>query len=190
MNLKRSNALRKAKLLFPYLAGEKTVLDFGCGDLALASVLNEHNPRLKITGIDVVDFGVRYPGIKFQQFDGSIVPFPAKSFDTVVAFHVFHHTEIPEKLFAECVRVAKHKIIFVEPVYRDRWEIPGMIFMDWLFNVWKGEKIPMAYNFRSRKWWEKRIENYGSRLVTLKDVEILPKIFPTGRSLLFVVKRL
>ncbi len=189
MDLKRTNALRKAKLLNTYMTGEKTVLDFGCGDLLMAQELYRLNSRLQITGLDVVDFGIRYQGIKFAQFDGRAVPFSAKSFDAVVAYHVFHHTEIPEKLFVECVRVAKHKIIFVEPVYRVRGEIPGMIFMDWLFNVWKGEKIPMAYNFKSLKWWKEEIKDNGWQLITLKDVEILPKILPTGRSFLFVAGR-
>lgn len=189
MDIKRINALRKAKLLAPYLVGETTILDFGCGDLVLAYALKEQNPRLKIAGIDVVDLGVRYQGIKFQQFDGKSVPFPAKSFDAVLAYHVFHHTEIPEKLFAECVRVAKHKIIFVEPVYRVKREIQGMILMDWLFNVWKGGKIPMVYNFKSLKWWRERITGLRLQLRVLKDVEVLPKWAPCGKSFLFVAER-
>ena len=53
MNIKKRNALRKAKLLTPYLVGEETILDFCCGDLSLDAELHHLRPNLKITGIDL-----------------------------------------------------------------------------------------------------------------------------------------
>lgn len=189
VNLKKTNAIRKAQILNKYLEKEISILDFGCGDLSMAVHLLQLNPRLRITGVDVVDFGQRYPKINFRLYNGNILPFSSGSFDTVIAYHVFHHAFQPKRAFKECVRVAKKKVIFVEPVYRARWEIPGMIFMDWLFNIWKDKNVPMNYNFKSLSWWKRQIAINGLELRTLEDVEILPKYSPTGRSYLFLTLR-
>lgn len=184
-----NNARRKVRILLPYTKNNAVVLDFGCGDMLLAHELCKKNPRLKITGVDVVDFGKRYKGIDFQLYDGKVLPFGSRSFDIVVAYHVFHHTQDPASAFSECARVARRVVIFVEPVYRNMVEIPGMMFMDWLFNVWKSHDVSMAFTFRSRAWWEEQITKHNGRLRTVQDVEILPPIFPTGRSLLFIVDK-
>ncbi len=184
-----NNARRKARILLPYTKNNAAVLDFGCGDLALARELKKVRPNLRITGVDIVDFGIRPKGILFSQYDGEKLPFQNNSFDVVIAWHVFHHIVNPLAAFCECMRVAKQRVIFVEPVWRHQLEVPGMMFMDWLFNVWKSRDISMAFTFHSRAWWEEQIIKHNGRLRTVQDVEILPPIFPTGRSLLFVVDK-
>mgnify|MGYP001585960280 CR=1 FL=1 len=179
-SLKKDNASRKVETLVPYLTNVQSVLDFGCGDLSMARALHKKFPRLKIAGIDVVDFGIRDKDISFRVYDGREIPFSSKSFDIVVAYHVFHHAPSPEYAFRECVRVARHAVIFVEPVYRSTFEIPGMIFMDWLFNVWKHEVIPMTYKFHSLLWWKNTIGKEKMKIGSIKDVELLPAWSPTG----------
>ncbi len=183
------NAKRKAKILLPWLDRSKTVLDFGCGDQQMAYQLRKLNKLLRITGIDVADFGHRYQDIGFTKFDGQKIPYPAKSFDAVIAYHVFHHTSNPVGLFGQCCKIAKRRIIFVEPVYRSYLEIPGMMIMDWLFNVWKDKQISMTYKFCSQIFWLSQIADHNLQLRNLTDVDILPKFLPTGRSMLFVVDK-
>ena len=189
MGIQSVNAERKVDFIAPHMREVGTVLDFGCGDLALARELKKVRPNLRITGVDIVDFGIRPKGILFSQYDGEKLPFQNNSFDVVIAWHVFHHIVHPLAAFCECMRVAKQRVIFVEPVWRHRLEVPGMMFMDWLFNVWKSRDVSMSFTFRSRVWWEEQITKHNGRLRVVQDVEILPPIFPTGRSLLFVVDK-
>lgn len=187
--LQRRNAKRKIDILAPYIRGSESVLDFGCGDLSLSTELLRLFPSLTITGTDIVDFGARPEGISFQRIKDQSLPFSDRSFDVVISYHVFHHTNNPSGWFAECVRVAKSTILFVEPVYRTILEIPGMTMMDWLFNAWKREKIPMHYAFHSFHWWRLEVEAQGCSVKAVTDVELLPRFFPTGRSLLFVADK-
>lgn len=189
MDIQSIHAKKKVEYISPYVGHCKTILDFGCGDLSFAIALKKRISSVKITGVDVVDFGVRPMGISYRNLSGSELPFGPGSFDAVVSYHVFHHTTHPISWFSECVRVAKRYVLFVEPVYRHIVELPGMIFMDWLFNVSKYKRIPMTYKFYSQDFWERKIQDNACRLIHVKDVELLPKIFPTGRSLLFVVER-
>ena len=188
--IKWSNARNKVEAISSHLSDCRRVLDFGCGDLSMASLLVDKNPKLRVTGIDVVNFGTRDKRITFQTYNGRRIPFPDNAFDAVISYHVFHHTTDPEEYFRECVRVAKRKVLFVEPVYRWIGEYPGMVFMDWLFNVWKKEHIPMTYSFKSKAWWLTRIREERLTVIDIRDVEILPSVFPTGRSLLFTTKKI
>lgn len=165
------------------------VLDFGCGDMIFSEELQRANPSLRITGVDVVDFGNRPKGIRFLLYDGKKLPFRKETFDVVIAYHVFHHTTRPFDLFRECVRVSKKMILFVEPTFRGWWDIPGMRLLDWVFNVWKDRSVSLPYAFSSERQWKEEITKAGFVLTSISDVELLPRWFPTGRSLLFVCTR-
>lgn len=184
--LQKRNTNRKVALLSQYFSTKTThsLLDFGCGDLSLARSLSEAFPKLSITGIDVVDFKAAYPSVRFVQYSGQKIPFPNKSFDTVLSYHVLHHTDDPEKYFKECARVAKKRILLVEPIVRHPFELPFMKLTDWFFNVWKSRSIDMPFYFLSEKQWNEIFNKYGLQVKNKKDVEILPKFSPTGRSYL------
>lgn len=186
--IQKKNTARKLKIILPYfnrLRKEEKILDFGCGDLSLASALKEKRPQLQITGVDVVDFGKRPKDISFVRYDGKVLPFSDSSFDTVLSFHVLHHCKDPEQAFKECLRVTKRRMLLIEPVARYSIEILGMKFMDWLFNVWKSESIPLTFQFLTYNRWKSVFAKYNLHVRSKKDVEILPKFFPTGRSYLF-----
>lgn len=188
LSLQRYNAQKKIKRIASYFSDKKeTVLDFGCGDLSFAKALKKERPHLQISGVDVVDFHNRDKNVKFFYYDGGKLPFKNNSFDTVISFHVLHHTEDAKKYFKELVRVAKRRILLVESVARTSFDFPGMKFMDWVFNVWKPEKVPMTYQFFTKKEWEKEFFKHSLSKVSESDVEItfIPKFFPTGRSVLF-----
>jgi len=178
-------------LVSPHIAGLGTLLDFGCGDLGMAQELTNMYPRLRITGIDVVapESFVPTRRVRFFPYDGIRIPFPARSFDGVFASHVFHHTNDPEAALRECVRVAKKKLIFIEPVLRHPWEKPGFCFMDSLANVFRKEKIPMPFTVQSYPWWK----GIGSKLkLTLqadRAIHTFPAFLPIGETHLFVFEK-
>ncbi|HSA84120.1 MAG TPA: class I SAM-dependent methyltransferase [Patescibacteria group bacterium] len=190
--LQRYNSLEKInKLASCFLNKKETVLDFGCGDLSFAKAFKKKRSSVEITVVDVVDFHNRDKKVTFVHYDGKKLPFKNKSFDTVIAFHVLHHTTDAKKYFKELVRVAKKRILLVESVARTPLDFPGMRFMDWVFNIWKPEKVPMTYQFFSRQEWYKEYKKAKVEIISETDAEIapIPSFFPTGRSTLFELKK-
>ncbi len=186
--LQRYNSSEKIKRIASYFSDKKeTVLDFGCGDLSFAKALKKKRPKLQISGVDVVDFHNRDKNVSFICYDGKKLPFKDKSFDTIIVFHVLHHTEDAKKYFKELVRVTKKRILLVESVARSAIDFPGMRFMDWVFNIWKSEKVPMTYQFFRKNEWYNLFDKNNLSVKLEKDMEIapIPKFFPTGRSTLF-----
>lgn len=184
------NANRKTKDLQKFFHNNESLLDYGCGDLSLANALKERIPSMEITGIDVVDFKKKPKGIKFKKYAGDKIPFQSKTFDSVLAYQVFHHCEDIEKAFSECFRVAKKRVIIVEPIYRFKLEIPGMKFMDWFWNAWKGEPINLPYRFCSIQEWKKICKKYKARMISLEEIDkFIPRWLPIGRTYIFVVEK-
>lgn len=187
--LRKINTNYKFSVLAPFFSRAEKVLDFGCGDLSLTRTLFKGNPTLNITGVDVIDFGRRPKGIKFYKYDGWRLPFEDKTFDTVLAYHVLHHCDSPLQSFKECFRVARKRLIIVEPTYRLGVEIPIMRFMDWLYNAWKSKSISMQYQFLSKRDWSDIFKQYRLRLQREIVVDRHPSWLPIGKAYLFVLKK-
>lgn len=188
-NISKKSTDWKTNILSEYFKDKEKILDFGCGDLSLSKSLKKIYPFLEITGVDVTNFPKRSKNIKFIIYDGKTLPFKNNSFDTVIAFYVFHHSENAFSSFEECVRVAKYRIIFIESVYRYRFELPFMKMMDWIYNKVKPESIPLSYQFFSYGNWIKVFAKHQLRIVSSKKIKqvFLPSFFPIGASYVFEV---
>ena len=93
-----------ARELSALLPANGQVLDVGCGDGLLAALMQKDKPNVVITGIDVL---VRdHTHIPVVKFNGTTIPFPDRSFDTLVFVDVLHHTDDPVLLLREATRVA------------------------------------------------------------------------------------
>jgi SAM-dependent methyltransferase len=101
----------QAEALADYLSQGDTVLDVGCGTGYMSAHLQEMY-GVRASAVDVVD--LRQVQMSFQQFDGTSIPFPDKSFDHVVLSEVLHHSHEPMGLVKECRRVAHRSIILFE----------------------------------------------------------------------------
>lgn len=190
MSIIKKNIDWKTNILLPHLGKSEKVLDFGCGDLSLAKSLKSISPSLQITGVDVVDFQNNQKDIKFVKYDGKKLPFKDNSLDVVISFYVFHHCEDAIASFEECFRVGR-RVIVVESVYRHPLEVPFMRFMDWIYNIFKSESVPLSYQFFSYKDWMRVFAKNKLKVISSKKVKqiFLPSIIPIGISYVFEVTK-
>ena len=85
-----------------------------------------------------------------KQFDGTTIPYPDASFDTVMFVDVLHHAIDPLILLREAQRVADS--VLIKDHFREGF-LQGITlrFMDWVGNAHHGVALP--YNYWSRSQW-------------------------------------
>jgi len=178
---------KQKKLLAPYVKKANTLLDFGCGDLSLSALLHKEFPTLAMTGVDVVDSGVRTDGVIFQLYDGKTLPFRNNSFDVSISYHVLHHCHDPRAAFGELARVTKKAMLIVEPVYRNGLDLFFMKIADRLGNGWRGVGIPMPFTFQKEATWRRFAREFHWNVAETRAVGVLPGWLPIGETKLFVL---
>jgi SAM-dependent methyltransferase len=164
-----------------------SVLDVGCGDGLLASLLADRLPKTEFRGIDVL---VREDThVPVEYFDGIEIPFADNSFDAIMLVDVLHHTEDPGLLMQEAKRVARRHIILKDHTRDGILSNSTLRFMDWVGNAHHGVALP--YNYLSQAEW--------NELFVDLDLEVdqwngKPKMYGQpgdwifGRSLHFVAR--
>jgi SAM-dependent methyltransferase len=170
--------------LFP---AQAKVLDIGCGDGLLASLIQELRPDVSIQGIDVLIRPKTH--IQVTKFDGTTIPFIDDTFDAVMFVDVLHHTDDPLSLLKEATRVTNNCIILKDHTDDGLFSNETLRFMDWVGNNPHGVRLP--YNYWTSKQWQEAIKELNLKTdVWDKDLSIYPKpadwLF--GRSLHFVAK--
>ena len=81
------------------------VLDFGCGSKPYRSLFKNAKSYI---GVDVLSSGHDHSRSLIDViFDGTNLPFPNNTFDTVVSFEVFEHVFNSEQILSEISRVLK-----------------------------------------------------------------------------------
>ena len=164
-----------------------TVLDVGCGDGLLASLIQQRKPGLTLTGIDVLvrkDTHVPVTG-----FDGRTIPFPDNSFDSVMFVDVLHHTTDPMILLREAVRVTRGTIVIKDHTLKGLGAMQTLRFMDRVSNL--RYNISLPYNYLTEEQWRDAFADLGLRIVTWKRELGLYPAFANwlfGRSLHFVAR--
>lgn len=169
------------------LPKQAKVLDVGCGDGLLASLIQEARPDVSIQGIDVLIRPKTH--IPVTKFDGATFPFPDDSFDAVMFVDVLHHTDDPLSLLREAARTAKNCIVLKDHTDDGLLSNETLRFMDWVGNKPHGVRLP--YNYWTLKQWRNAIETLHLKTEAWeKDLNIYPKpadwVF--GRSLHFVAR--
>jgi methionine biosynthesis protein MetW len=98
-------------------SSNQTLLDIGCGDGLLLSLVKEKGIEAK--GLDISEKGAekaRAKGLEVVVTDiGDRIPFPDNTFDIVTALDVLEHLYAPEELLNEATRVSKRWIIVSVP---------------------------------------------------------------------------
>jgi SAM-dependent methyltransferase len=149
---------RRVRVLAELLAGRipagAAVLDIGCGDGSIAKLVTSYNPSVTVQGIEFAPRGDCR--IECQAFDGSSIPYPARSFDVCMFVDVLHHVSDSqgiEKLLAEACRVSRRYVLIKDHLCENRFDFMTLQFMDWVGNRPHGVILP--YNYQSRGDWEK-----------------------------------
>jgi len=172
---------RRVRVLANHLAAlippRSKVLDVGCGDGAIDSLIMYQSPGVLIEGIDVL---VR-PSAKIpvRRFDGTHIPYPDASLDVVVFVDVLHHAEDPLFLLQEAIRVGK--IVIIKDHFREGFLAAQTLrFMDRVSNKRHGVALP--YNYWSKAEWGAAFEAVGLREVETRGALGL---YPVPASWLF-----
>jgi len=174
-----------AELLATRLPQGATVLDVGCGDGTIGSLIASLRPDVSIQG---VEYMVR-PGCKIDchSFDGSTLPFPDASFDVCLFVDVLHHTKDPSVLLREATRVTRSFALLKDHLDEHILDNITLRFMDWVGNRPHG--VALTYNYQSGKRWAEYFSSCGLKVETwTSDVPLYPWPFRLvmGRRLHFV----
>jgi SAM-dependent methyltransferase len=155
-----------------------TILDVGCGDGTLDSILEKERHDLTIEGIDVL---VR-PDTKIpvREFDGLVIPHADDSFDCVVFVDVLHHSQDAAQLLSEAKRVARHFVIIKDHLRDGLLARETLRFMDDVGNKRFGVDLP--YNYWSQLEWRKVFDDLG---LEVKQWNQALGIYPWPVGLLF-----
>src|SRR5258708_11270148 len=166
-----------AEMLAAQIPQRASVLDIGCGDGTIGSLIAQRRPDISIQGVEIL---VR-PECKIEcrVFDGSSVPFPDGSFYVCLFVDVIHHTQDPAILLHEAVRVSRSFVLLKDHLDENIFDDVTLRFMDWVGNRPHG--VVLAYNYQGRREWKEHFSKCG-----LADTNLTtrPQLYPPPLTLL------
>jgi SAM-dependent methyltransferase len=155
-----------------------SVLDVGCGDGTIASLMLRQRADISIRGLDVL---VRpETKIPVEPFDGQCLPCGDQSFDVVSFIDVLHHTDDPTILLKEAKRVARKAIALKDHTMDGVLAYQTLRFMDWVGNASHGVALP--YNYWPERKWRASFDVLGLRIA---DWQTELGLYPFPASLVF-----
>jgi ubiquinone/menaquinone biosynthesis C-methylase UbiE len=180
---------RRVRVLAETLAAQippaASVLDIGCGDGTIASLITQLRPDISVRGVEVM----ARPGCRIdcQPFDGSTLPFPDNCFDLCMLVDVLHHTTDVSVLLREAARVGRTNVLLKDHLSENALDHATLRFMDWVGNRPHG--VALTYNYQSRAQWDAHFAACALEVATFStDVRLYPPPFSAvvGRELHFV----
>jgi SAM-dependent methyltransferase len=161
--------------LLPPNAG---VLDIGCGDGMIDSLIMKLRGDVFISGIDV--FVRDNVNICVTAFDGNLIPYETGSFDAVMLIDVLHHTQNPANLLKEAGRVSRDVIVLKDHIKEGVLAGATLRFMDWIGNAHHG--VVLSYNYSTQRQW---VETFAALNLTIQKYETRLGLYPWPMNLLF-----
>jgi SAM-dependent methyltransferase len=164
-----------------------SVLDIGCGDGLIASLVRDRVPGLSVEGLDILLRPKTH--IPVTIFDGRTIPHEDNSFDAVMFVDVLHHTDDPRILIREAARVARRAVIIKDHLNDGLLSESTLRLMDYVGNAHHGVRLP--YNYWPRKAWESA---WGEIGLTVDVWDRVADLYPPyaswvfGRGLHFIAR--
>lgn len=93
----------------------ETILDVGGGHAQLANPLSEKGYDVTVAGSDPICRKRLNSAVKFVAHDLYHLPYPDKTFDTVLCFRLISHSPDWKRLISELCRVSKKRVIIDYP---------------------------------------------------------------------------
>lgn len=150
-------------------AQQRSLLDFGCGNMAVSGRLQEIGLVTSVRGVDT------YPppeqgGDKFDRYTqlppGSVLPFETGAFDVAITVDVLHHIGVEDTIsyLRELARVSKYVIV------KDHFEYGPVTrqllrLADWYGNYAYGVNVPDRYY--DPPFWKDVVRASGLRELSL-----------------------
>jgi SAM-dependent methyltransferase len=180
---------RRVRVLAEALAAQippsSSVLDIGCGDGTIASLIAQQRPDLTIQGVEILP----RPGCKIacRPFDGATLPFADNSVDLCLLIDVLHHTSDVRILLREAARVARSYILLKDHLSENALDHATLRFMDWVGNRPHG--VTLTYSYQSRARWNAHFAACNLAPAAFStDLPLYPAPFSAlvGRNLHFI----
>jgi SAM-dependent methyltransferase len=160
------------------MPADASVLDVGCGDGLIGSLVSEHRADVTVRGIDIAARGATH--IPVEEFDGLSIPYGDDEVDVVMLCDVLHHAEDPHVLLAEVARVARRAIVLKDVTPLGPLSDSTLRFMDWVGNARHG--VPLPYLFWSQAEWRSAFAELG---LSVDEVRRRLGLYPPPANLLF-----
>ena len=156
----RSRLRVMVEVIGPVLSDGDRVLDVGCGSGTLGRALMDAHPKVQIEGLERVPRGGE--AIPVTGYDGGSIPFDDDAFEVVIVADVLHHEQDPDRLLAECARVAKRAVVVKDHQPQGpAWTLPykRICLMDWAANAPYG--VPCLYRYPTAAQWREQFARLG-----------------------------
>jgi SAM-dependent methyltransferase len=176
-------AERVASFLEGVIEPGARVLDCGCGKMRVGELISQEG-QIEVTGIDVIS--LNETDLDMCLGDAGKLPFADNSFDAVYAVSVLHHTEKPQGVLRECLRVARGRLVVVEDVYRNGFELLLLKLFDWLGNRPFAAEMSLPFTFRSERDWLAQFKKMGVKVA--KVIPVRPVPWRPTRHRMFVLE--
>ena len=167
-----------AGLLAAKIPPGSSTLDIGCGDGAIASLVAEQVPGVRLQGTEIEP----RPSCRIDcvPFDGTHLPFPDASFDVCMFVDVLHHTLGIQGLLAEASRVSRRLVLIKDHLSERPLDFQTLKIMDWVGNRPHGVVLP--YNYQSRRQWNDFFARAG---LAVREWQDRVPVYPFPFSLAF-----
>lgn len=163
----------------------KKVVDVGCGDGTISSLIASKKEGREFSGIDIMARPTC--AIPFKEYDGHQIPYEDNSVDACMFVDVLHHLHHVKELLAEAKRVSNKYIIIKDHLWKNKLDYKILEFMDNIGN--KPHGVVLEYNYLPEKKWREIFDELGLEVVSMnKSIPLyaFPFSMVFGRELHFV----
>lgn len=151
-----------------------SVLDVGCGDGRVASLIQQKDPTVRAHGLDI--HSSTSCQIEYMLFNGKTFPVGDSSVDVCMFVDVLHHTLNISSLLMEARRVSRRYVLIKDHVCEGALDRAVLSMMDWWGNRPLDNNLP--YNFKGRDAWAKIFSACSFRTARwIEDVPVYSPLF-------------